>query len=147
MFPQDFSCLVVLWIPASSLYLRLRVYYPLWLRLSIRFLLDNLKILPVHTPNCIAAVKFGLFRVRSPLLTESLLFSFPEGTQMFQFPSSHLNTLCIHVLIPSFLPMVGFPIRKSAVYRLFAPTRSLSQLVASFIVSQCQGIRPVLLVA
>ena len=28
---------------------------------------------------------FGLFRVRSPLLTESLLFSFPPGTQMFQF--------------------------------------------------------------
>ena len=30
---------------------------------------------------------FGLFPVRSPLLGESLLFSFPEGTKMFQFPS------------------------------------------------------------
>ena len=30
---------------------------------------------------------FGLFRVRSPLLAESLLFSFPMGTQMFQFPT------------------------------------------------------------
>lgn len=29
---------------------------------------------------------FGLFRFRSPLLTESLLFSFPLGTKMFQFP-------------------------------------------------------------
>ena len=29
---------------------------------------------------------FGLFRFRSPLLTESLLFSFPPGTKMFQFP-------------------------------------------------------------
>ena len=29
---------------------------------------------------------FGLFRVRSPLLTESLLLSFPKGTEMFQFP-------------------------------------------------------------
>ena len=29
---------------------------------------------------------FGLFRVRSPLLTESLLLSFPLGTEMFQFP-------------------------------------------------------------
>ena len=28
----------------------------------------------------------GLFRVRSPLLTESLLMSFPPGTEMFQFP-------------------------------------------------------------
>jgi hypothetical protein len=29
---------------------------------------------------------FGLFRVRSPLLTESRLLSFPPGTEMFQFP-------------------------------------------------------------
>ena len=29
---------------------------------------------------------FGLFRVRSPLLAESLLFSLPGGTKMFQFP-------------------------------------------------------------
>ena len=28
----------------------------------------------------------GLFRVRSPLLAESLLMSFPPGTEMFQFP-------------------------------------------------------------
>ncbi len=28
----------------------------------------------------------GLVRVRSPLLTESLLMSFPPGTKMFQFP-------------------------------------------------------------
>ena len=30
--------------------------------------------------------RFGLLRVRSPLLTESLLFSFPPGNEMFQFP-------------------------------------------------------------
>jgi hypothetical protein len=29
---------------------------------------------------------FGLFRVRSPLLAESLLFSFPPGTEMVHFP-------------------------------------------------------------
>ena len=28
----------------------------------------------------------GLVRVRSPLLTESQLMSFPPGTEMFQFP-------------------------------------------------------------
>ena len=31
-------------------------------------------------------VTTGLFRVRSPLLAESLLMSFPPGTEMFQFP-------------------------------------------------------------
>ena len=30
--------------------------------------------------------RFGLLRVRSPLLAQSLLFSFPPGTEMFQFP-------------------------------------------------------------
>jgi len=32
-------------------------------------------------------IRFGLFPFRSPLLWKSLLFSFPEGTKMFQFPS------------------------------------------------------------
>ena len=31
-------------------------------------------------------LRFGLLRVRSPLLAESLLFSLPPGTEMFQFP-------------------------------------------------------------
>jgi hypothetical protein len=30
--------------------------------------------------------RFRLFRVRSPLLTESRFLSFPRGTEMFQFP-------------------------------------------------------------
>ena len=30
---------------------------------------------------------FGLFPVRSPLLGESLLFSFPACTKMFQYPA------------------------------------------------------------
>ena len=30
--------------------------------------------------------RFGLLRVRSPLLAQSLLFSSPPGTEMFQFP-------------------------------------------------------------
>ena len=37
----------------------------------------------------------GLVRVRSPLLTESRLMSFPPGTEMFQFPGFASNPLCI----------------------------------------------------
>src|SRR5438093_11245575 len=33
------------------------------------------------------ALRFGLFRVRSPLLAESLLFSLPAGTEMVHFPA------------------------------------------------------------
>ena len=42
--------------------------------------------------------------------------------------------------------VVGCPIRKSPDRRLFAPPRSLSQLVTSFIASESQGIRHTLLI-
>ncbi len=41
--------------------------------------------------------RFGLFRFRSPLLTESLLFSFPQGTEMFHFPWFASNTYVFSV--------------------------------------------------
>jgi hypothetical protein len=39
------------------------------------------------TPYLPKQLRFRLFPFRSPLLRESLLLSFPEGTKMFQFPS------------------------------------------------------------
>ena len=39
------------------------------------------------TPDMPKHARFGLFPVRSPLLGESLLFSLPAGTKMFQFPA------------------------------------------------------------
>ena len=39
----------------------------------------------------------GLVRVRSPLLTESRLMSFPPGTEMFQFPGFASCILCIQI--------------------------------------------------
>ena len=44
----------------------------------------------------------GLVRVRSPLLTESLLMSFPPGTEMFQFPGFAFKSLCVQLLNPDF---------------------------------------------
>jgi hypothetical protein len=38
------------------------------------------------TPAGIASHRFRLFPLRSPLLRESRLISFPSGTEMFQFP-------------------------------------------------------------
>ncbi len=37
----------------------------------------------------------GLVRVRSPLLTESRLMSFPPATEMFQFTGFASRNLCI----------------------------------------------------
>ena len=44
----------------------------------------------------ITLFRFGLFRVRSPLLTESLLLSFPGGTEMVHFPPFASTGLCVH---------------------------------------------------
>jgi hypothetical protein len=52
--------------------------------------------------------RFGLFRVRSPLLSESLLFSFPPGTEMVHFPGFARTRLWIHRAVIRFC-RTGFP--------------------------------------
>ena len=48
----------------------------------------------------------GLVRVRSPLLTESRLISFPQGTKMFQFP---WFASCTYVFSTRYSIKSGFP--------------------------------------
>ena len=71
-----------------------------------------------------------------------MLFSFPAGTKMFQFPA-----LAPEMIRWRVFNTPGCPIRKSPDQRLFAPPRSLSQLITSFIASESQAsaMRPSLL--
>ncbi len=64
--------------------------------------------LPLIVPNPLCLVprprwskphRFRLFRFRSPLLTESLLFSFPPGTEMVHFPGLARSLLCIQRVV------------------------------------------------
>ena len=64
------------------------------------------------------------------------LFSFPAGTKMFQFPA-----LAPEMIRWRVFNTPGCPIRRFTDQRLFAPPRSLSQLITSFIASESQGIR------
>ena len=68
--------------------------------------------------------RFGLFRFRSPLLTESMSLSVPAGNEMFQFPAFALLTLCVQVRVTRSLGL-GFPIRTSPDQRLFADSPGL----------------------
>ena len=52
--------------------------------------------------------EFGLFRFRSPLLTESRLLSFPPGTEMVHFPGFARTRLWIQRAVPDF-QSGGFP--------------------------------------
>src|SRR5690349_6756571 len=100
------------------------------------------------TPNTqplpgITCARFSLIRFRSPLLTESLLFSLPVGTEMFHFPTFPPHALCVQARVTPHdwcgVPPFGHP-RINA--RLAAP-RGLSQPPTSFIGSWCPGIHRV----
>src|SRR5687767_4685021 len=83
---------------------RLRGYHPLWPIVpdrSTNLLIGNsLALKPDRPYNPIVHARwFGLFRVRSPLLAESLLFSIPPGTEMVHFPGLSSATLWIQVEI------------------------------------------------
>ena len=78
--------------------------------------------------------RFGLLRVRSPLLTESISLSSPPGTEMFQFPgfpSAYADTRCSQ--------RVGFPIRTSLSQRLSPARQGFSQVIASFFGSSARA--------
>ena len=53
----------------------------------------------MQRPPAITHERFSLIRVRSPLLTESLLFSLPAGTEMFHFPAFPPRTLCVQMRV------------------------------------------------
>ena len=56
----------------------------------------------------VQAPRFGLFRFRSPLLSESLLISLPPGTEMVHFPGLARARLCIQRAVTWFY-QIGFP--------------------------------------
>ena len=69
----------------NNINLRIRDFHSLWLffpEYSTSFILY---FSSPTTPQLPKQIRFGLLPFRSPLLWKSLLFSFPPGTQMFQF--------------------------------------------------------------
>ena len=82
--------------------------------------------------------RFGLVRVRSPLLTESLLLSVPPATEMFQFAGFAPDALCIQAPVTpkSRVSPLGDP----RIMAWLPAPRGLSQAPTSFIASQRQDI-------
>jgi hypothetical protein len=91
-FPRDSSCPAVLRnLPSEPARCRLRGFHPLWRDVpdpSTNALVGNSPAFRPDRPYnpAVHARRFGLVRVRSPLLAESLLFSVPGGTEMVHFP-------------------------------------------------------------
>ena len=74
------------------------------------------------------ARRFGLFRVRSPLLAESLLFSFPAGTEMVHFPALSFRTYGFSPEYPG-ITLGGFP--HSEIFGS-TPVCGLPKLIAAY---------------
>src|SRR6059036_2046095 len=65
-------------------------------RSTSQLVVDSLALKPGRPYNPIVQARwFGLIRVRSPLLAESLLFYLPAGTEMVHFPALPSHRLWI----------------------------------------------------
>ena len=86
-FTQDSSCPALLRIPLPEASLRVRGCHPLWPDFPDRSARDATWMLRSYYPG--GAVTPPVWAVPRSLATtgESLLFSFPAGTKMFQFPA------------------------------------------------------------
>ncbi len=78
-------------------------------------------------------IRFSLLRFRSPLLTESLLFSLPAGTEMFHFPAFPPLTLCVQVRVTAHDCCRVSPFGHPRIPAWLAAPRGLSQPPTSFI--------------
>ena len=86
-FAQNSTCSALLRILLCQSPLRLRGCHPLWPFFPKRSARIDCTISQSYYPSgALLRHWFGLFPGRSPLLGESLLFSLPGGTKMFQFP-------------------------------------------------------------
>ena len=119
--------------PASQQPFRLPGCHRLWPTFpgrSTRVLVGNSPALRPGRPYNpdVQAHRFGLVRVRSPLLAESLLISVPAGTEMVHFPALPSAGLCIQPGIPRHYPGWVAPfgdLRVKACLRLTGAYRSL----------------------
>ena len=77
--------------------------------------------------------RFSLLRFRSPLLTESLLFSLPVGTEMFHFPTFPPNALCVQAPVTGHDSSWVSPFGHPRITARLPTSRGLSQAPTSFI--------------
>jgi hypothetical protein len=104
------------------------------------------------TPNwqrhqALTPVRFGLFPLRSPLLRESRLLSFPRGNQMFQFPRFPLPVLFFHTGVTPHDGCWVSPFGHPRINAWSTAPRGFSQSPTSFIGRRRQGIHRWLFVA
>ena len=142
-FPRDSSCPAVLWILLAASTFRIRGSHPL----RPAFPCSSPRSLQCYmqslTPETLLPPVWPLPLSLATTRGISVDFSSSPYLDVSVQAVPHIRLFCSTYVTHAF-PCVGFPIRISADYRSFAAPRSFSQLVTSFIGSQCQGIPLVL---
>ena len=110
-------------------------YYPLWITSAVR------------NPGCISTPGLGSSVFARRYSQNRFFFLLLWVLRCFSSPRLPALALCIHARSTGLLSQLGFPIRIPTDRGLFAAPRGLSQLIASFFGSRCQGILPMLFVA
>ena len=130
-FAQDYSCPALLRIPLCLHVLRVRGCHPLRPPFPGRSPHTRSATSRSYYPGGASPrLRFGLFPGRSPLLGESLLFSLPAGTKMFQFPAfaSLVSGImgCAHWVVPfGDLGITGYLLLPQAYRSLSRPSSPL----------------------
>ena len=123
-FAQDYSCPALLRIPLSLICVHVRNSHPLrcyFPEASIPHL--STTAWSYNPAYALLHTRFRLLPGRSPLLGESLLFSSPGGTKMFQFPpfaslqKSNDNYPSGNWVVPFGNPRVNGHLHLTAAYR------------------------------
>ena len=113
IFPPGFTCPAVLWIQLAAFSFRLRDYHSLWCAVPCTSAkIPQCRLLSVPRRYCY--LRFGLFRVRSPLLTESRLISFPRPNGSRRIP---IYSVYVAWLLTMRVSPFGYP-RIKACFRL-----------------------------
>ena len=130
-FPPGYSCPMVLWILPPALKFHLRDYYPL------RFAFPNNSVISLQwipqssTPQILLLAVWPVSL--SLAATQKIDVSFSSSAYLdVSVQRVTYVTLFYSYNVTQSLLCVGSPIRKSACNKIFAPLRSLSQLVTSF---------------
>ena len=132
----------------GAMRLRLRGYHPLWRHFPVDLNFTHSFLLRTShgrtgqtnptTPHTqplpgITRAWFSLIQFRSPLLSESLLFSLPVGTEMFHFPTFPPNTLYIQVQVTGHDSSQVSPFGHPRITARLPTPQGLSQAPTSFI--------------
>ena len=135
MFRPGFTCLAVLWILLSCSCFHLRGSHTLWPAFPCRSVNNHsLKCSPYPGKISLSGLPSSAFARHYS--QNHLLFSLPEGTEMFHFPSFPPTSLYIQLVVTNHDGLLGFPIRTSwdqrpviGSPRLFADSHVLHRLL------------------